>query len=77
MIPPSARALFREICENTTSAVLVTHIHPDGDGIGSQFCLAAFLRDAGKQVRIINHDPTPRALQFLKSSLVVQQRHAW
>jgi phosphoesterase RecJ-like protein len=45
--------------------VLTTHVNPDGDAIGSEVALAAWLTEAGKQVRIINHSPTPAIYRFL------------
>ncbi len=41
-------------------------MHPDGDALGSQCGLARFLLAQGKQVRIVNQDPTPQLLQFLE-----------
>ena len=45
--------------------VLTTHVHPDGDGIGSELALARFLRARGAAVRIVNRDPVPAGLRFL------------
>jgi len=45
--------------------VLTTHVNPDGDGLGSELALAAWLRGAGKEVRVINHSPTPAMYRFL------------
>ena len=59
MIPEASHALFRRLCDEATSIVLTTHVHPDGDAIGSQYGLARFLLSRGKQVRVINRDPTP------------------
>jgi len=39
--------------------VLTTHINPDGDAIGSEIALAAFLEELGKEVVIVNSSPTP------------------
>ena len=41
-------------------------MHPDGDALGSQCGLARFLLARGKQVRIVNQDPTPKLLRFLE-----------
>ena len=47
-------------------AVLVTsHIHPDGDSIGSEMALVLGLRKLGKAVRLVNADPAPRKYAFL------------
>lgn len=47
------------------SFVLVSHIRPDCDALGSELGMAEVLRAVGKQVRIINAHRTPPALQFL------------
>ncbi|MFK8114609.1 MAG: bifunctional oligoribonuclease/PAP phosphatase NrnA [Rubripirellula sp.] len=47
------------------SFVLVSHIRPDCDALGSELGMAEVLRTVGKKVRIINAHRTPPALQFL------------
>ncbi len=47
------------------SFVLVSHIRPDCDALGSELGMAEVLRAVGKSVRIINAHRTPAALQFL------------
>ncbi len=47
------------------SFVLVSHIRPDCDALGSELGMAEVLRHIGKKVRIINAHRTPPALQFL------------
>ena len=42
-----------------------THIHPDGDAIGSQIGLALFLEELGKTTFLVNDDPVPRIYRFL------------
>jgi phosphoesterase RecJ-like protein len=51
--------------DRAQSFVLTTHVHPDGDGIGSALALAASLRARGKSVAIINHSPTPAVFRWL------------
>jgi len=53
------------LLRDKTRFVLTTHVNPDGDAIGSEAALAAWLTGAGKQVRIINHSPTPAVYRFL------------
>lgn len=48
--------------------VLTSHVHPDGDAIGSELGLARVLRDMGKDVTIWNRDVTPRLYQPLPGS---------
>ncbi|NQT88061.1 DHH family phosphoesterase [bacterium] len=45
--------------------VLSTHVHPDGDAIGSLIGLALFLDTLGKETLLINDDPVPRIYRFL------------
>ena len=47
------------------SFVLVSHLRPDCDALGSQLGMAEILRTIGKRVRIINAHRTPPALEFL------------
>ena len=53
------------VIEQHSRFVLTTHLHPDGDGVGSELALAAFLKQLGKEVAIVNNDPVPQPLQFL------------
>lgn len=57
---------FRDRWSGGERFVLTTHINPDGDAIGSEVSLAAFLVAQGKSVRIINQDPTPEILAYLR-----------
>jgi phosphoesterase RecJ-like protein len=66
VIPVAERQLFRELCESAQRVVVTTHINPDGDAIGSQVSLARFLDSLGKEVRLINRDPTPDILRFIE-----------
>jgi len=45
--------------------LLTTHVNPDGDAIGSEVAFARWLRAMGKQVRILNDSPTPKAFAWL------------
>jgi len=66
MISPADHALFRDLCASGRRFVLSTHINPDGDALGSQMSLAAFLLAQGKQVRVVNNDATTDVLGFLE-----------
>jgi len=65
MMSPEAPRLFRDLCDGAERFVLTTHVNPDGDALGSQLGLARFLLARGKQVRVVNQDPTPEILRFL------------
>ena len=56
---------FRERCDAADDFVIVTHINPDGDAVGSEYALARFLLERGKTVRIVNQDPVPDYLGFI------------
>jgi len=48
---------------------LTTHVHPDGDGLGSEVALAHLLRSRGLQVAIANPTLTPARFEFLFDGL--------
>jgi phosphoesterase RecJ-like protein len=48
--------------------VITTHVNPEGDAIGAEIALAAFLEDLGKQVTIVNSSPTPQNSRFMDPS---------
>jgi bifunctional oligoribonuclease and PAP phosphatase NrnA len=54
-----------QLLNKYTSFILTTHVNPDGDGLGSQIALREYLKAEGKDVRCINHSPTPRHNKFL------------
>ncbi len=58
-------ARLEEALDGAERIVVTTHLRPDGDAIGSEACLTAFLGDRGKTVRVINDDPTPELLRFV------------
>lgn len=53
------------ILERARRVVLTTHVHPDGDGIGSEIALGRMLARRGASVAIINHSPTPQVYRWL------------
>jgi len=56
---------IREAIETKTRFVLTTHVHADGDGIGSELALYYHLKDLGKDVHILNPSPLPDIYRFL------------
>lgn len=57
-----------EVLRNHQSFVLISHVRPDGDAIGSQLALGFSLMAAGKSVRLINEDGLPDNLAFMAGS---------
>jgi bifunctional oligoribonuclease and PAP phosphatase NrnA len=45
--------------------VVTTHVNPDGDGLGAELGLWAYLKSRGKDARILNADPLPARYAFL------------
>lgn len=52
--------------------VISTHTRPDGDAIGSQVALGLFLKRMGKEVTLLNSDPTPYNMEWLTGTEVIQ-----
>ena len=48
--------------------LLVTHIHPDGDALGSQLALGDVLRSLGKEVCLFGEEPVSHLYDFLPGS---------
>ncbi|GBU08724.1 exopolyphosphatase [Bacteroidales bacterium] len=48
--------------------VIVSHVSPDGDAIGSSLGLAHFLQELGKQVTVIVPNDFPEFLKWMKSA---------
>ncbi|NWK56161.1 bifunctional oligoribonuclease/PAP phosphatase NrnA [Verrucomicrobiaceae bacterium N1E253] len=62
---------FSEIAEAlhaNDSFILLSHVRPDGDAIGSQLALGYCLEALGKTVHYINEDGLPDSLSFLPGS---------
>ncbi len=54
-----------EKLQKTGRLVLLSHVLPDGDCIGSMLALGKALRALGKEVTMVNSDPIPEYLTFL------------
>ncbi len=57
-----------DVLRKHQSFVLISHVRPDGDAIGSQLALGYSLMAAGKSVRLINEDGLPDNLAFMAGS---------
>jgi phosphoesterase RecJ-like protein len=65
MSHPSPVEAIAEVFRNHQSFVLLSHVRPDGDAIGSQLALGFSLMAIGKTVFLINEDGLPENLAFL------------
>jgi bifunctional oligoribonuclease and PAP phosphatase NrnA len=64
-------AEFGEVVAGHSSFVIMSHVRPDGDAIGSQVALGFALRAMGKTVHLVNEDGVPESMAFLKGSETV------
>lgn len=51
--------------------VIVSHVRPDGDAIGSLLALGLALRDAGKSVQMVLADGVPSSFKYLEGSELI------
>lgn len=56
---------LRSQLESAQRILIVTHIRPDGDAIGSLLGLGIALEEAGKQIQMVCEDGVPASLSFL------------
>jgi phosphoesterase RecJ-like protein len=52
--------------KNAENILLASHIHPDGDAIGSLVALGLSLKKMGKNVTLFNECPVPKVYRFMK-----------
>ena len=67
MIPPNEIETARGRLAAAARLLLICHLSPDGDAIGSLLGLGLALRAAGKEVVMACPDPVPEAFRFLPS----------
>jgi phosphoesterase RecJ-like protein len=56
---------FVEVIRSHQRFLLISHVRPDADALGSELAMAGALESLGKHVRIVNGQATPPGLQFL------------
>ncbi|MDA0813364.1 MAG: bifunctional oligoribonuclease/PAP phosphatase NrnA [Verrucomicrobia bacterium] len=60
------------LLRSARSIVVLSHVRPDGDALGSQLGLALSLRSLGKKVRVINQDGVPDSIAFLPGAEFIE-----
>jgi len=65
---------IKNLIEKNKNFLIVSHINPEGDAIGSSIALALGLKKKGKSVYILNRNPVPDILKFLPSSKLISQK---
>jgi phosphoesterase RecJ-like protein len=71
------KALSDQIAEQFRSsqrALVTTHIHPDGDAIGSLLGIGLALQELGKEVQMVLNDGIPSNLKFLPGCDQIRSR---
>lgn len=71
--PQASFAQIAEVLRSRQRFVLVSHLRPDGDALGSQLALGLSLRALGKDVTLWNEDGMLDKLRFLPGSELVSQ----
>ncbi|MFQ5754215.1 MAG: bifunctional oligoribonuclease/PAP phosphatase NrnA, partial [bacterium] len=72
MVDRTSLEKVRDCIHRGQRFVLTTHVNPDGDGLGSEAALAAFLNDLGKDVFVYNSSPIPHNYHFLDPANMMQ-----
>ena len=67
------RNSIQEFVERAHCVLLVTHVGPDGDAIGSLLGLGSLLQAQGKEVILACEDPVPEVYAWLPGSTDVVQ----
>lgn len=68
VIPPQKVTAIMDIIERSEKIVITTHLSPDGDALGSSLALYHYLKDRGKQVRIIVPNSFPYFLKWMQGT---------
>jgi len=71
MISDSNWEELNERLKFASRITITTHIHPDGDGLGSELALYYYLKYLGKDVNILNISSTPGIYKFLDKENVI------
>ena len=66
-----------EVLNGYDRFLVVTHMRPDGDAVGSQLALGLVLRQLGKQVVMMNSDPVPPDLDWIPGVGDIQKFNGW
>lgn len=72
MIAEAARRI-KPLVDRARTAALITHITPDGDGIGAELCLLGYLKARGIDARVINTEPLAAKYRFLDPAGAVEE----
>jgi phosphoesterase RecJ-like protein len=68
------RNSIQELVSGARRILIVTHVAPDGDAIGSLLGLGWLLRAQGKEVTLACEDPVPEIYDWLAGSAAIVRR---
>ncbi|MBN1211478.1 MAG: bifunctional oligoribonuclease/PAP phosphatase NrnA [candidate division Zixibacteria bacterium] len=57
---------IKKLLQDSRQILVVSHIDPDGDAVGTQLAFAAYLKDLGKKVYLIRDSEIPAKYLFLQ-----------
>ncbi|MCH5586255.1 bifunctional oligoribonuclease/PAP phosphatase NrnA [Shimazuella sp. AN120528] len=58
--------------KNTSQILVVSHVNPDGDAIGSTLAMGLIAKSLGISVTLVNESPVPEKLEFLPGTELIQ-----
>jgi len=64
----------KEILKTAQHILIVSHLRPDGDAIGSLLGLGLALQEADKTVQMVLEDGVPKSFRHLKGSELIKKR---
>ena len=64
---------IKHIISEKKKIFISTHINPDGDSLGSAFSIYHYLKQLGKDCRIINDSDVPQVYSFLNNNNIFEQ----
>ncbi len=73
-INPGQAQSFAALLQPAQRVLVVSHVRPDGDAIGSLLGLGLSLQAAGKQVQMVSEDGVPSSLRHLEGSQQVRNK---
>ncbi len=65
--PPTVE--LKKIIDDSSNLLVVSHIDPDGDALGTQLAFARYLKDIGKNVTLVRQSDIPEKYHFMAGIL--------
>lgn len=69
------KAAWRQI-DNAERIVITSHVHPDGDAVGSALALMYYCKAKGKKVHIVIDDHIPVIYRFLEGVEIIREQES-